>query len=364
MEERSNGDDVVIDYRGIEIPFTGRFKEAVFGQNVIKFYFPENFTGSIQEWLDPDNEFNMNNYGYRGPDFSSNVELLTAGCSVTYGIGVPETGTWSYLLAQKMGVSYAKLAKPGASIEWVVDQLFRYFHEFGNPKYVAVLFPDMFRGEAAINTEINVSRDIELKDFLNQGADAEYRKGLISHLTFHPDLSDRPRLAKKPFPIEDTTAPEETIYKSIRAIRKLEQYCSQTNIQLIWSSWSGDVREMGRTIQPEYKFKYFEYLWGMSGWMSNFMEQLPKTAEDPEGIKDIKLDHAEYSREKYGCEATRETQDTCVCFEYCHEDLREKFEDCFYLGTDRRVRGLGDAHMGVHKHAHVADDFYGGLNGR
>lgn len=361
MEKNNNGDDVVVNYNDTSIPFTGRFKEAVFGKHVTPFKFPHNFVGSISEWLDPDNEYNSNNYGYRGPDYSSNVELVAAGCSVTYGIGVKEETTWPAFLADILGVSYAKVAKPGASIEWIVDQLFRYFEEFGNPKYLAILFPDMMRGEVAVNTSINVSRDVELQDFMNQGSDDENRKGVVSHLTLHPDISSRPRLAKRPYPIEDTTPPEETIYKSIRAIRKLEQYCEVAGIKFIWSSWSGDVRELGRTIQEEYEFKYFDYLWGMSGWMSNFMHRPPITEADPEGIKDLKLDHTAESARETGCQADPSNNEVCVCYVHCHDDLREKYEDSFYLGTDRRVRGLGDAHMGVHRHIHVAEDFAKGF---
>ena len=359
----TNSDELIVNYRGIEIPFSGRFKDAVFGRDVIKYYFNENFTGSIQEWLDPDNEFNSNNYGYRGPDLGPNLDLLTAGCSVTYGIGVSEESSWPAILAKNTGMSYAKIAKPGASVEWIVDQLFRYFHEFGHPKHVAIMFPDMLRGEVVINSAVNICRDVEMDDFLNQGLDSDGRKGLISHSTIHPDLSQKPRLGKKPFAIEDTTPPEASIYRAIRSIFMLEMYCKAAGINLVWSSWAGDLAELMRFISSEYKSESYIYFKELSGWVTHFRE-IPVTDEDPEGIMDRKLDHHEGAFEKYGCPCDTGDRSACICYVDCHQDYLEKYPDSFYLGTDRRVRGNGNAHMGVHKHVHAALDFENELKRR
>ena len=360
-----DNDDAEINvyYRGTVVPFSGRLKHTVFGKDVTKFYLPENFDGTIQGWLDPANEYNHNNYGYRGPDLSFDVDLLAAGDSVTYGVGVPEDGTWPALLADSLGWSYSKLAKPGASAEWIVDQLFRYFTEFGNPKNLVVLFPDMFRGEIVVNTSVNTTRDIDPRDFMNQAMDSNLKRGVISYASIDPRTSSKPMLAKKPFPIEDTLPPEAGVYRAFRHIRMLETYCKAVGINLVWGSWSGDLAELVRDMPEELSVEGFVHLKGLEEWMNN-VDRIPVTAEDPEGIMDHKLQHTDEPFKDYGCTATESDRSNCICIPRCHDEYVEKYPESFYMGTDRHVRGLGDAHMGVHRHLHVAEDFESELRRR
>ena len=354
-------DPVIIRRRDHVIELGGRFKEAIFEKKVKKYYFHEKVSYGFKEALDEENEYITNSYGYRGPEFKSDLDILAIGCSQTYGIGVPEEGTWPAFLAKKTGMSYANLSAPGASIEWLVHSTFSYVHEFGPPKIIAALFPDFFRMEIVMNSDINQSRTVSMRDWNAQGIDPSFAKGVITSSYIDPDLKWRAKLSKRPFPIEDTVPAEEPIFRSFKLIMMLERYCEALGIELLWSGWSDDVSRFlveyeGTDYYPNYAFN----CWGLHEWESHFKE-IPKTKDDPEGIKDRKIVHDPANASCMLLEEDVESSNSdvyCTCVVDCHSEYIDQFSDSFYHGTDRHTRGLGNSHMGVHKHLHIADDFY------
>jgi len=75
----------------------------------------------------------VNSLGYRSPEFD-NAELVYAGCSQTFGIGLPERDLiWGSRVATAMGVSYANISGPGWSTEKVVRMIFAYLAKNKNP---------------------------------------------------------------------------------------------------------------------------------------------------------------------------------------------------------------------------------------
>ena len=361
-------DPVIIKRFDNEIEIGGRFKEAIFAKKVKKYYFHEKVTYGYKETLDEANDYITNSYGYRGPEFKQNVDILAAGCSQTYGIGVPEQGTWPAILASMANKSYVNLSAPGTSIEWLVHSIFSYVHEFGPPKIIVALFPDFFRMEIAMNAEINQSRTVTMRDWNAQGIDPNFTRGVITTSSIDPSLKWRAKLSKRPFPIEDTVPGEEPLFRSFKHIMMLERYCEALGITLLWSGWSDDVNRFiedyeGTEYIPDHAFVCS----GLQEWKSHFTE-IQKTKEDPEGVHDYKLDHDD---DNINCPRNRDDDDgSCECYVHCHREYEEKFPESFYHGTDRYTRGLDNSHMGVHKHVHVAESFYeklqevGALSGR
>lgn len=335
-------DSVVIQRNGQSTELSKEFLEATFERNVKKYKYGQNQA----EAFDDGTEYIVNNYGYRGPDFRSGVDILAAGCSQTYGVGVPEQGTWPAFLAKKLDMSYVNLSASGASIEWIVQSLFTYFHEFGHPKILALFVPDLFRIEVVINNEINTSRDVSKKDLAIQGIDAQFTKGVVTMRSMEMDINWRPKLSKRPFPIEDTIPPEEAIYRNFKHLMMLEEYCNATGIALLWTSWSDDVNMFIEDYQDR---NYFNnsficedlFFWASDGNSEWLLEE------------DFKLNHGLNPE----CPSLN-LSDECICYDKCHEELKEMAGDAFHFGRDRFTRGINNSHLGVHKHAHIADSFY------
>ena len=342
-------EEVVVHRHQEDVTFSGKFAEAVFSKKIGRFELPPNREDTtVSELVDPMHKYVLNSHGHRGPDFQPNVDILAAGCSQTYGVGVPESGSWPAQMARITGMSYANLSLPGVSIEWIVDAVMSYFYEFGHPKYVFVLFPDLFRGEMAVNINVNESRDTSVNDFFAYGADLDENKGVIPIDSLDPRITTKAKLSKRPHYIEDTLAVEEAVRRSIKAIRYLEQYCNATGVKLYWYSWSSDLVNLARTLPEEYKFDNYTQVDALENWVSvqGGLGSEPKV--------DIKIDHDPNNENSCTDEMYRTGE--CTCYSSCHGEYKEQYGESFHYGTDRFV-AEGPGHMGVHKLIHLAEDF-------
>lgn len=336
-----------------DLEFTGDFKEAIFGKSIMKMPLPSKPGGwDIQTDYDPLNEYSLNNYGYRGPDFSNEVDILTAGCSFTFGIGVPDNGTWSHRLSEILGASYVNVSMPGASVEWVVDSIYRYIETFGAPKRGIVAFlPDILRHDVVLNARLNEAVDTSDIDFVPRYYSDDLQLKVMSYT---PRMYPAPNFIKRPYPVEHTLILEEAVKSSIVKIRDLERFCKHAGIKLIWSSWSDTLVWLNRDMTDEYSFDNYIPLEGLANWKSH-LHRLEQTEEDPEGIADYKLNHDEHEDNEYGCSYDRLLSGNCICFSECHFDRLAEFPESFHSATDRYRPG--NSHYGVHRYLHVAEDF-------
>jgi hypothetical protein len=297
--------------------------------------------------------YNLNNYKFRGPDYSSEVDLLTAGCSFTYGIGVQLEGTWPYLLAEITNKTYANVSMPGAGIPWIVDSIFRYIDTFGPPKSgVVALMPDITRSDLVIDYKTLMSRDYSPRDFVPQYHSINREKSVIS---IHNEGFSPATYSKKPYLIEDTYILEEAIRRSIDKLHDLERYCAAANIKLTWGSWSDStVLLVRQLVDTDYAFSNFVELGdALASWSSH-----SQPLDESESVVDYKIEHNPETMDLYGCSYEKAMiTNSCVCLTECHFDLAQKYGDSFHLGLDRIVNP-GNAHYGVHRYIHIADSFY------
>jgi len=354
-------DEIVVKCRdGVEVAFTGDFKDSIFDSKIKHLGLPPLWDSkTISDEYDPYNNYSLNSFNYRSPEFSENVDFIMGGCSVTFGVGVQATGTWPHLIAQQLDASYVNISMPGASIEWICDSIYRYIETYGVPnKAILVLFPDLLRGQLALNDAVNISIESGMNDFYPQSYNKDFSKGVISHssLVYNSPKNPAPRVVKKPYPIEYTVPREEPIRRSIKEIKNLERFAKNLNLKLVWSSWSEDLSDLANSLPEDYKFEYFMDLKSLREWKSHFTELLP-TETDPEGIIDHKLNHSSETLDKYGCTDELQGKGECVCFSNCHFDLEDNYQKTFHLATDRFKNGKNHAHFGVHKLIHIAEDF-------
>ena len=350
---------------GDVLKFSGPFKDAVFNKTLLPMQFPVDWDSSVDDPIshhsDPYNSYGLNSYNYRGPEFSSDVDILAAGCSFTFGIGVPDNGTWPAIFSEKTGLSVANLSAPAASIEWIVDSILRYVETFGKPKKAIIAyFPDLLRGEVAVDERVTTSEEWGAKDFHQTFLEENTNKKVLSHASLNMVSKDMPapKILKKPYPIEYTKTKEECIRQSFASIRTLEAFCKAAGISLIWSSWSSDLHEAMDSISNQYKFNNFWPMRNFGEWKSH-KRPLEKTKDDPEGIVDYRLDHNESTLDAYGCSNELEGKNQCVCYSTCHFDLADKYGVSFHMATDRfdPHKGIEQAHFGVHKLIHIAESF-------
>lgn len=298
-----------------------------------KFFTLGNLGGrEYYKKVDPVNEYKVDKHGFRSELAAS--DILVGGCSLTFGVGVPEKATWGSFIGKTLNSSVASIAIPGASIAWIVEQIYIYFREYGHPKKLFCLFPDLGRLPTIVDGVV-----------LSKG-DAGSANGNLLY-TVHTENDreeEKPKYLKKPYDVRATTTYENAAYWSVRYIRMLEQYCNSVGIDFIWSTW--DFSEVTHQLTNSDEFGFDNYFNVYDFNCNNYKKE---NGIDKEIIfKSIDDRDACFAQHR-GVE--------CSCGLDCHSNLLDVYgSKNFYSGTDT-LRGAQYAHPGIHFHAHVAEAF-------
>lgn len=256
----------------------------------------------LKNYGDEVNKYLLNSYGHRSIEFK-NVPLITAGCSMTFGVGVSYDGIWSTILARKLKLEHVNLAVPGWSIEAIVDNLFKYFCKYGNPKKLAVLFPDYNR---TILTSYKGFSEVEPHDF------EEPKVKIIKAILMDESANEKVKYSKKPHNLLNFLTPEYALYKSLTAINRLVTYCKNSDIDFVWSTWDYETDAL---------IKICKEAWNKKLWDS---------------YVSVDLGNDLHSR-------------------MCHREYLDIYKENFYDGLDKSSLNL-TSHPGVHQHLHYADE--------
>lgn len=254
---------------------------------------------------DEHNSYIQNAYGFRSKNFIKDEDLLVAGCSVTYGLGVPEEHTWGSIIAKNNNISTSNLGNPGDSVDGIVSNLFAYFKIFGNPKNLFCLFPDFNRMRLPINSDW-----FELED----DRILHYPYWKFKTLNFG-EMPDK-KYFKRPFPASEIIPNDIPFSQSVSAIHYLEEYCRSNNINLKWATWDYRAQEIV----------------SLSEAFNNFIEIDGHFCHFPPSPR---LPHINFNK--------------------CHTELEEEAGMYFISGSDTKMGGNG--HPGVHSQIHIAETF-------
>lgn len=271
-----------------------------------RFLYDDN--GTLADPLH-DTEKELNSNGFRSPEFSS-VDLITLGCSQTFGMGVCFDFIWPKVLSEKLGnVSFANLAYPGWSATRMVKEFFAYVNKYGTPKFLSILLPDLYRYVFVTKKSVNSGYRKDRSKGIDAAVETDLTLPVLND--YYWDESRLPKISKMPHALEDILTPDFTYYQNLTSLYKLLVFCEATGIVVSISSWH---TETSRTIKTL----------GTKGLNPKIL--VPYV-----------------SSEKV----------ICLNFDD-HPDLQTKLihPNEFDQGTDR------GHHMGVHSHWHVADESY------
>ena len=122
-----------------------------FAKDFVNHRPPKKYNKRLIEKVD----ISVNNFLHRSEDFSvldnSKTNILFAGCSVTFGEGLPESHSWpDYVLTKLRSEGWdlgprQVLSFLGGTTDKIVRNVFRYIDQFGKPDYILLLLPDFFR---------------------------------------------------------------------------------------------------------------------------------------------------------------------------------------------------------------------------
>tara|TARA_R110001606_G_scaffold17539_1_gene67852 strand:- start:355 stop:1260 length:906 start_codon:yes stop_codon:yes gene_type:complete len=97
--------------------------------------------------------YSINSHGLRCDELTKQHDgkhILFAGCSVTFGEGVPLEHTWAHKTYTKISEKektsgYYNIAQSGSSSNWIIIQVLKYIRDYGVPDVLFINFPDATR---------------------------------------------------------------------------------------------------------------------------------------------------------------------------------------------------------------------------
>jgi hypothetical protein len=323
MIHGTNLKDVIEDFNKLYC-IENNTKKTVYNKEEV--FYPSN---PMVEYFSPDlYTYKYNSHGFRSIEFSSDIDVLTVGCSFTFGTGLPFEYTWSQQL-QKMLPSkkIATIAWPGLSIQKLISYIFKYFKKIGNPKMIICNFPDFYRF-LFLYKPLNI---------------------IAGH---YANIFENPFVTKKEIKEikYDCPSPQWGFYINYEYILMLEQYCESNNIKLIWSTWAPENYKGEYEIDSTYLFEDIDFQSNLKNTFKYynfdyeskyFYETFSYIYFDENGkIKDLQNQKLLSKDASYLLE--------------CHKKERELTEDFFYVAYDRYIvpekdRGMYENHINITK---------------
>lgn len=181
--------------------------------------------------VDEDNTYEINEFGFRGKVYK-NAEVLASGCSITFGLGVPELGRWTNILGEISNKDVMNLGSPGASVESICLNLIKYCINNKMPKKIFCLFPDFFRSVIVFDKEFSQMKNQRDRFDIHEGLLVTFCNPKITMLkeSLFMQITDKKY-------IEDAISPHHLIFNAINSIYMLEAFCLTNNIELNWTTW-------------------------------------------------------------------------------------------------------------------------------
>lgn len=256
-------------------------------------------------------EKELNSNGFRSPEFAP-VDLITLGCSQTFGMGVCSDFLWPKLLSEKLGnLSYANLSYPGWSVTRMVREFFAYVNIYGSPKFLSILMPDLYRYVFVTRNSVNIGYNVDKNKNVTDVTEGDLTLPVSEE--FGWDEQQLPKISKKPHALEDILTPDFTHYQNLDSLYQLLIFCEATGVAVSISTWNVETNKI--------------------------IKSLSAIGLNPEIVANY------VSHDKHSCLDPKDP---------LHLDLKAKLThpEEFDGGLDT------GHHMGVHSHWHIADEMY------
>lgn len=305
-------------------------KKMFTNTNNLGYYQPFAQNAIDSEWngkdpyigtIDETNTYNINEFGFRGKAYKDS-EVIISGCSITFGIGVPESGRWGNLLSNKINKNIMNLGSPGASIESISTNIIQYCLNNKMPKEIFCLLPDFFRRMVVADKEFYETKGNKWAEKLNNLSYTfcNTKVSVYNSNSIFMEIEDQKY-------IEDSVSPHQLILNSVNAIYILESFCLSNNIKLNWTTWDSASALLMENLVKLKDFK-----------LKNYTPFFP--SESTDGVNTFILNS-------------------------CQSNHNSEFKDdaCWIVGSDYSIvnskkKVIGTSHPGIHFHEHIADLFY------
>lgn len=103
-------------------------------------------------------DFKINEFVHINHIDSEKLNIVFSGCSITAGDGLEYNEIWPHKVVEKISnqtkkVSYSNLGISGGSVSEIINQVFKYFYNYGNPDVIFLLLPGYGRDFKYVNQD-------------------------------------------------------------------------------------------------------------------------------------------------------------------------------------------------------------------
>jgi len=204
-------------------------------------------------------EYRLNKNFYRTNNFKKNIDgetVLFAGCSFTFGAGLPENLVWTNMLVDKLNIDKSKtfnIGVSGASIHSIIKDSMIFIRKYGKPKKIFILFSEM-------------SRDLVYRSYYKENFD------VVQNVLYRSEYLEQSEPNAKKYILNYVH--ENNVLRYSTMIGLFEEFCEESGIELLWST----------TMKADYdvfKLLNFKYI------SKNFINFLDVYSENSKNIKNI-----------------------------------------------------------------------------
>ncbi len=180
-------------------------------------------------------EYTLNSYGFRCPEFKSNsAEYIFAGCSETFGSGGPIEDSWAHILYTKLGKNknFVNLGSPGVGWTEIIYNIVSYINEYGAPKYIFALLPNIEREPTFGHNPRN--------NFFKFLFTKKNNSSLHFFSWYIKDKFFKPKIFYFKFNQKKYNNYSNLIKRRYDQMFILQNICNALQIKLIWGSWQNN----------------------------------------------------------------------------------------------------------------------------
>jgi len=145
----------------------------------------------------PNCYYMVNSDGRHWYEYVSTPDVVTLGCSITAGMGIPVEYTWPSIYAHVTGKNVNNIAMPGASMVKMVYRFFHHIAHYGMPKHVIVFLSDPYRYwlqapstyDGYVGDEVVFYNEVQHHYMRQGGKPFHYTAADGSPVTLHTDIT-------------------------------------------------------------------------------------------------------------------------------------------------------------------------------
>lgn len=269
--------------------------------------------------------YQVNSDGQHWQEHVLEPEIITLGCSLTAGMGLPWNFTWPGIVQHVSGRSVNNIGRSGHNLWRQADRLAHHLAKYKSAKHVFVLVPDLWRSVTVANEENLPSLKTSSYNW-HVGAFTDFDNKSKKHSPYMHVAVDNS---------VSTIAVDLIVDRNLDALSIIKGMCEIVGAELKFFSWDYSSQNIFRSIgcYPE-----------LQEWPEHLLDQSTGKDGKSHNLRWGFPDPAAWMGTEICCDLEPQSDWQSVCWKYA---------------LDRPAINGGNSHPGLHSQIHFAEIMLG-----